>query len=74
MIAEEDATLFEHCARTLDLSLPVGENGLPLFGGGDWNDGMNRVGEGDGVGLTSADARMPLLDDGATHRVCASLG
>jgi cyclic beta-1,2-glucan synthetase len=23
----------------------VGEHGLPLFGTGDWNDGMNRVGE-----------------------------
>jgi cyclic beta-1,2-glucan synthetase len=45
-ISEERATLFEHCARSLDRSLGVGEHGLPLFGGGDWNDGMNRVGEG----------------------------
>ena len=37
-------TLFEHCARALDRSLPVGEHGLPLMGTGDWNDGMNRVG------------------------------
>jgi len=37
-------TLFEHCARTLDRSLDVGSHGLPLIGGGDWNDGMNRVG------------------------------
>jgi cyclic beta-1,2-glucan synthetase len=46
MVADEHATLFEHCARALDLSLAVGSHGLPLFGGGDWNDGMNRVGEG----------------------------
>jgi cyclic beta-1,2-glucan synthetase len=26
-------------------SLPVGAHGLPLIGAGDWNDGMNRVGE-----------------------------
>jgi cyclic beta-1,2-glucan synthetase len=45
MIAEESATLFEHCARGLDQSLAVGEHGLPLIGTGDWNDGMNRVGE-----------------------------
>jgi cyclic beta-1,2-glucan synthetase len=45
MIAEEHATLFEHCARALDRSLSVGVHGLPLFGTGDWNDGMNRVGE-----------------------------
>jgi cyclic beta-1,2-glucan synthetase len=44
-ISDEAATLFEHCARALDSSLAVGGHGLPLFGGGDWNDGMNRVGE-----------------------------
>ena len=37
-------SLFEHCARTLDVSMRVGIHGLPLIGGGDWNDGMNRVG------------------------------
>jgi cyclic beta-1,2-glucan synthetase len=43
------APLFEHCARALDSSLSVGAHGLPLFGTGDWNDGMNRVGiEGHG--------------------------
>jgi cyclic beta-1,2-glucan synthetase len=39
------ATLFEHCARALDRSLVVGSHGLPLMGTGDWNDGMNRVGQ-----------------------------
>ena len=43
--ADETASLFEHCARGLDGSLGVGEHGLPLIGTGDWNDGMNRVGE-----------------------------
>ncbi|HEY2660015.1 MAG TPA: glucoamylase family protein [Caulobacteraceae bacterium] len=45
-ISDETASVYEHCARALDASLEVGEHGLPLFGGGDWNDGMNRVGEG----------------------------
>ncbi|HYM82062.1 MAG TPA: glucoamylase family protein, partial [Candidatus Limnocylindria bacterium] len=45
MAAEQSATLFEHCARGLDQALAVGEHGLPLIGTGDWNDGMNRVGE-----------------------------
>ena len=45
MIADETAALFEHCARGLDQSLGVGKHGMPLIGGGDWNDGMNRVGE-----------------------------
>jgi cyclic beta-1,2-glucan synthetase len=44
-ISEEAATLFEHCARALDHALRIGVHGLPLFGTGDWNDGMNRVGE-----------------------------
>ena len=43
--ADESAPLFEHCARGLDLSLATGVHGLPLIGTGDWNDGMNRVGE-----------------------------
>lgn len=43
-VASERATLFEHCARTLDRSLAIGSHGLPLMGTGDWNDGMNRVG------------------------------
>jgi cyclic beta-1,2-glucan synthetase len=43
-VSQESASIFEHCARALDRSLKVGEHGLPLMGGGDWNDGMNRVG------------------------------
>lgn len=46
MQADAPASLFEHCARGLDQCLQLtGELGLPLIGGGDWNDGMNRVGE-----------------------------
>ncbi|TAJ33433.1 MAG: glycosyl transferase, partial [Reyranella sp.] len=43
--ADVGATLFEHCALGLDASLATGAHGLPLMGTGDWNDGMNRVGE-----------------------------
>jgi cyclic beta-1,2-glucan synthetase len=42
---EETASLYEHCALALDASLATGAHGLPLMGTGDWNDGMNRVGE-----------------------------
>jgi cyclic beta-1,2-glucan synthetase len=38
------ATLYEHCARAIEVSLTSGAHGLPLIGSGDWNDGMNRVG------------------------------
>ncbi len=44
-VGDDTVTLFEHCARGLDGSLAVGAHGLPLIGTGDWNDGMNRVGE-----------------------------
>ncbi len=37
-------TLYEHCVRAIDKGLTSGAHGLPLFGAGDWNDGMNRVG------------------------------
>ena len=48
-VSEESASIYEHCARAIDRSLPVGKHGLPLMGAGDWNDGMNRVGhEGKG--------------------------
>jgi cyclic beta-1,2-glucan synthetase len=43
-ISAETGTLYEHCVRALDRSLSVGEHGLPLMGSGDWNDGMNHVG------------------------------
>jgi cyclic beta-1,2-glucan synthetase len=45
-ISDQAASLYEHCARALDASLAIGRHGLPLIEGGDWNDGMNRVGEG----------------------------
>jgi len=48
-VSDQRGTVFEHCARALDRSLPLGSHGLPLMGTGDWNDGMNRVGaEGKG--------------------------
>ncbi len=39
------ASLYEHCAAAIDRSLELGVHGLPLIGSGDWNDGMNRVGQ-----------------------------
>ncbi len=43
--AEEAASLYEHCVRAILNKLTFGEHGLPLIGSGDWNDGMNLVGE-----------------------------
>jgi len=38
------ASLYQHAVRALQHALRFGEHGLPLMGGGDWNDGMNMVG------------------------------
>ncbi|MBD1587115.1 GH36-type glycosyl hydrolase domain-containing protein [Pseudomonas typographi] len=37
--------LYRHCVRAIEHSLQRGVHGLPLMGCGDWNDGMNRVGQ-----------------------------
>jgi cellobiose phosphorylase len=42
--SEESATLYQHCVRAIEHGLKFGEHGLPLMGCGDWNDGMNMVG------------------------------
>jgi cyclic beta-1,2-glucan synthetase len=42
--SDESATLYEHGVRAIERGLRFGAHGLPLMGGGDWNDGMNRVG------------------------------
>lgn len=36
--------LYKHCIRAIEKSLEFGENGLPKIGSGDWNDGLNTVG------------------------------
>jgi len=69
-ISKEKASVFEHCARSIDRSLTAGQHGLPLMGSGDWNDGMNRVGvegKGESVWLgwflcTVIQGFMPLCD------------
>jgi cyclic beta-1,2-glucan synthetase len=39
-------SLYHHCLRAIALNMETGAHGLPLMGGGDWNDGMNLVGIG----------------------------
>ncbi|KAB3534392.1 glycosyl transferase [Alkaliphilus pronyensis] len=42
--SNEKASVYEHCIRAIDRSLKFGANKIPLMGSGDWNDGMNTVG------------------------------
>jgi cellobiose phosphorylase len=46
-VSARRGSLYDHCARAIDYGLGrMGAHGLPLMGAGDWNDGMNLVGEG----------------------------
>ena len=38
-------SLYNHCVYAIRFGLKFGKNGLPLIGSGDWNDGMDKVGE-----------------------------
>ncbi|EQB02179.1 cellobiose phosphorylase [Sphingobium baderi LL03] len=42
---DERYSLFDHCERALEHAHRLGRHGLPLIGSGDWNDGMNRIGD-----------------------------
>jgi cyclic beta-1,2-glucan synthetase len=79
-ISETTASLFEHCALGLDQAIRLtGDNGMPLIGTGDWNDGMNRVGEG-GAGtsvwlgwflIATIERMAPLADSRDPARAAA---
>ncbi|MEP6504146.1 MAG: cyclic beta 1-2 glucan synthetase, partial [Betaproteobacteria bacterium] len=44
-VSHRTASLYEHAALAVKHGLRLGAHGLPLMGGGDWNDGMNLIGE-----------------------------
>jgi len=41
---EEKASIYEHCVKAIERAYKLGVHGLILMGSGDWNDGMNLVG------------------------------
>ena len=46
--SQESGSLYEHCKRSIlygTVGRGYGSHGLPLIGCGDWNDGMNLIGE-----------------------------
>jgi cellobiose phosphorylase len=44
-VSTESGSLYEHCVRAITNGLSFGVHGLPLIGCGDWNDGMNLIGQ-----------------------------
>ncbi len=62
-LSELSESVYEHCKKTIRITR-FGEHGLPLMGGGDWNDGMNEVGkEGKGESVWLAWFLYTLLGD-----------
>jgi cyclic beta-1,2-glucan synthetase len=58
------AQLWEHCRLAIERASQFGAHGLPLFGDGDWNDGMNLVGaEGRGESVWVAWFLLTVLND-----------
>lgn len=43
--SNQSATLYVHCIKAIEHGLNFGDHGLPFIGSGDWNDGMDKVGE-----------------------------
>ncbi|MEO9020590.1 MAG: glucoamylase family protein [Ginsengibacter sp.] len=44
-ISDQSSSLYDHCVRSVKNGLRFGVHGLPLMGSGDWNDGMDKVGQ-----------------------------
>lgn len=42
--SDKCSSIYVHCTKAIDYALKFGEHGIPLMGSGDWNDGMNTVG------------------------------
>ena len=65
-VSHSRSTLWEHCRRALDAGWSLGPHDLPLMGGCDWNDGLNRVGnEGRGESVWLAWFLTAVLDKSA---------
>jgi len=44
-ISQQKDSIFGHCMRAVEAAINLGRHGLPKIGNGDWNDGLNQVGE-----------------------------
>ena len=44
IVSDRKASLYSHCVKAIEHALVFGAHGLPLIGSGDWNDGMDKVG------------------------------
>ncbi|WP_422925319.1 GH36-type glycosyl hydrolase domain-containing protein [Singulisphaera sp. PoT] len=79
--SEVSEPVYDHCVRAIKNGMKTGVHGLPLIGTGDWNDGMNRVGNhGRGESVWNAWFQIAVLTrfavladsrgDAGTARLC----
>lgn len=62
--SDNTGSIYEHCVKTIDLSLRFGSHNIPLMGSGDWNDGMSTVGnQGRGESVWLGWFLYDILDD-----------
>ena len=73
--SEESGSLDDHCVRALEWAAHrLGTHGLPLMDHGDWNDGMNRVGnKGKGESVWLAWFEITCLSEFALVSECAAI-
>ncbi len=72
-VSDVSETVYAHCLRALKHGMKTGAHGLPLMGTGDWNDGMNRVGDhGKGESVWNAWFQIAVL--GRFESLAASRG
>ena len=70
-VSGRSASVYEHCRLAIERGLTQGPHGLPLMGSGDWNDGMNRIGQaGRGESVWLAWFLVEVL---TSFRECAEL-
>jgi cyclic beta-1,2-glucan synthetase len=62
-ISEQSDSLYQHCVLSVQHGFRYGAHGLPLMGSGDWNDGMDKVGnEGRGESVWLAFFLYEILE------------
>ncbi len=72
-VSNQVSSLYEHCIRAIERSLRFGDHGIPLIGSGDWNDGMNTVGnKGRGESIWLGWFMYSILTNFAP--ICISMG
>lgn len=66
-------SLKDHCESALERGITHGRHGLPLIGAGDWNDGMDRIGD-QGRGESVWLAWFAIVTANAFSALCSRIG